>query len=843
MTVLESALAYVAAGISVVPIKLDGTKRPPVRWKEYQSRIAGERELRDWFGCKNPAGIAAIGGAVSGGLELLDFDTAEVGEQWLALMRAEEPELLSRLTLVRSPRPGLHVWYRVDGMPVPGNQKLAWADEGGEKVCTVETRGEGGYGLVPGSPPSAHLTGRTYDHIAGPGFDALAVVSSAERDAMHQLARVLDRSPAEEVPQPAPAPSAGGRPGDEYEDRGESWASLLERHGWSRIGGGDGYEVWRRPGKGHGGHSATLGYCKDRQGRPLLRVFSSNASPFEDGRTYTKFGALAVLEYRGDYAGATRALTADGFGQPAQAKKKPKSAPRNEQDRGQPDESDAPDPINKIDLRAEWPKLGKKGRHGILGDIVGMIAPETESDPVGILLQLLAACGSALGRRPFVQIEGDRHHANLFVCVVGKTAAARKGTSLGRMRQVMDLAAPEWSKDNVRIGLHSGEGLIYHVRDRRARTKEDGTEEVLDDGSDVRNILAIEAEFATVLRRMSKQGNTLSGILRQAWDCATLASLTKASPDRASEAMVSVIGHITDEELDKCLENVELQNGFGNRFLWACVERKNILPFGGSELRGLPRLAGLLGQAIKDGQWFERIDWTLDARELWEDKYEGLTAGRPGLLGAVTSRAASQVLRIALIFAVLDGRLDIGRDHLEAALAVWGYCDQSAQRIFGSRAADPEAAQREEDAEDLLGKILAAGTAGMTRSEMYSAYNRHKSAAVIIQAISDLRDRDAIRSTKTPTGGRTSERWFAAKEATKANEDLEREKDPSCATSCATSCADESDQKHREIKHPGTSCASFSSFASGQQVTSDSAAQEGANEVAQEGSGEEEFDL
>jgi hypothetical protein len=53
------------------------------------------------------------------------------------------------------------------------------------------------------------------------------------------------------------------------------------------------------------------------------------------------------------------------------------------------------------------------------------------------------------------------------------------------------------------------------------------------------------------------------------------------------------------------------------------------------------------------------------------------------MLGAVTARAEAQ---LALIYAVLDGAALIARPHLEAALEVWRYCDESAAYIFGGPA-------------------------------------------------------------------------------------------------------------------------------------------------------------
>ncbi len=163
MTTLEIAKRYVAAGLSVVPVLPDGTKKPVYAWKEYQSRLPTSAELHMWFAGEPRFGIAIICGMVSGGLEVLDFDAAEAFDEWQACLGKESPGFLDSLPQVQTPNGGRHVYFRT---PAPlGNQKLARNKDGKTRI---ETRGEGGYVLAPGSPPQCHPTGRTYQHIAGP---------------------------------------------------------------------------------------------------------------------------------------------------------------------------------------------------------------------------------------------------------------------------------------------------------------------------------------------------------------------------------------------------------------------------------------------------------------------------------------------------------------------------------------------------------------------------------------------------------------------------------------------------------------------------------------------------
>src|SRR5262249_52542939 len=150
-------------------------------------------------------------------------------------------------------------------------------------------------------------------------------------------------------------------------------------------------------------------------------------------------------------------------------------------------------------------------------------------------------------------VEADQHHGNEFAVLVGKTSKARKGTSWGRISQLYRQAEERWEAERVQSGASSGEGIIWAVRDpitKREKVKEKGeapryVEVEADPGIEDKRLLIYEPEFANVLKQTERQGNTLSVILRQAWDGKDLRSLTKNSPARATGAHVSLVGHIT----------------------------------------------------------------------------------------------------------------------------------------------------------------------------------------------------------------------------------------------------------------------------------------------------------
>ncbi len=195
----------------------------------------------------------------------------------------------------------------------------------------------------------------------------------------------------------------------------------------------------------------------------------------------------------------------------------------------------------------EWPKLDDDALYGLPGEIVRAIEPNTEADPVAVLANLLVAFGNAAGRSAYVEVGADHHRLNMNAALVGKKAKGRKGMSWGHVRDLMHAADGAWVEDRVLGGLSSGEGLINAVRDPVVSEGKDGEITVVDAGEPDKRLLVLESEFAAVLKVMTREGNTLSTIIRQAWDGGRLATLTRNSPLKATGAHISLIAHVTKD--------------------------------------------------------------------------------------------------------------------------------------------------------------------------------------------------------------------------------------------------------------------------------------------------------
>jgi hypothetical protein len=389
---------------------------------------------------------------------------------------------------------------------------------------------------------------------------------------------------------------------------------------------------------------------------------------------------------------------------------------------------------------------------------------------VAILVQTLVAFGNVISREPHCTAEADYHALNEFAVLVGATSKGRKGTSAGHVRGLYKRVAEDWTRQRIQAGLSSGEGLIWAVRDpivKREAVREKGkpTGEyqavVVDQGVRDKRLMVLEAEFASILRVLGRDGNTLSAIIRQAWDSGDLRVLTNNSPAEATGAHISLVGHVTKDELLRYLDSTESGNGFGNRILWCCVRRSQALPEGGHVPEdALRALSERLKKAIVAAAHVREITRDQEARAIWYTVYPELSEGKPGLLGAMTSRAEAHVMRLSAIYALLDCSAIVRAEHLKAALALWEYCESSARFIFGDALGDPLA--------DEILEALRASWEGLTRTEISHHFGRHKAAEQIKRALKLLAEQGLATWEEEETEGRKAVIWRATGGAKKA---------------------------------------------------------------------------
>jgi hypothetical protein len=311
--------------------------------------------------------------------------------------------------------------------------------------------------------------------------------------------------------------------------------------------------------------------------------------------------------------------------------------------------------------------------------------PQTEADQPALLLQFLAFFGAMCGRHAYVRVGRTRHYPNLFLIIVGGTGAlGRKGISYDDVFAFYKEVDPIFCATRMQYGMSSGEGFVKPVADRVTRPDEKtGQLVIICEGTTDKRALWFEPEAVSMFATKGREGNTLSAHIRNAWDRGLLGVATKNSSMRATDAHIGIIGHITPVELEQSITETDAFNGFGNRFLWALAKRSQLLPFGG-DLVPLPTVVDRVRLAVTfAADHVTEIGWSESAKNFWKALYPALSPTHDGVASALLARAEPQIVRIALNFALLDLSPVIDLSHIRAAQAVWKYCRESVQVLFG----------------------------------------------------------------------------------------------------------------------------------------------------------------
>jgi hypothetical protein len=407
----------------------------------------------------------------------------------------------------------------------------------------------------------------------------------------------------------------------------------------------------------------------------------------------------------------------------------------------------------------EWPaELNADAYIGIAGDFIRLVAPHTEGDPCALLVAFLTVVGSIMGRGAHLPVGPTMHYPNLFSVIVAETSKGRKGTVMAEAKRFAKMIDPTIST-RMLGGLSSGEGLIEAVRDARrddspAKESKSPIPQLVDNGVSDKRLLVTESEMGQALQAAGRDGNTLSATLRMAWDGDELRTLARSNKNVCREPHISIFGNITLDELQRLLTSTDRNNGFGNRFLWVCARRSQELPWGGNvEDAALQELAARASHVLTAATYYGRCGWVADAASLWAKEYGRLSSGRAGLSGAMSARAEAQTLRIALIYAALDGCNNIDVHHLRAALEVWRYCQDSVDYCFGSASGDTTA--------DAILNMLTSKPEGASRTEINRYFDKNKSKEQLQRALDSLLASGKARSERRKTGGAPAQYWFA----------------------------------------------------------------------------------
>ncbi|BDD88007.1 hypothetical protein DPPLL_23720 [Desulfofustis limnaeus] len=433
----------------------------------------------------------------------------------------------------------------------------------------------------------------------------------------------------------------------------------------------------------------------------------------------------------------------------------------------------AGDDVDEITI-IEWPVLDDKALHGFAGRFVRFATENSEADPAAVLATFLVRFGVEVNN-PILWVGDTKHRANLSAVLVGASSKARKGTSA---KPVERLFEPLLLDDDNLVGdrarttpgpFSSGEGIVWAVRDAVWGTdRKTGKLIEVDPGVSDKRLFVLDEEFGGVMTQTRREGNILSMIIRTVWDTGNLDPLTKTSKVKATGAHIGWVSHITVFELLTRLSESESLNGFANRILWVCARRTKLVPWPAPMDRSiLNQYQHELSEILAAHRGTVEVRPDEEVRLAWSDKYyRQLTEERPGLAGCVVNRAESQVMRLAMVYALLDKSHVIRIEHLEAAIAFWRYCEESAMYIFDGRQGDGVAQRIIEHLQD----------GPKTATEIHRLFSSHVTKERLKRALTELEGAGRIGTEKETTGGRPTTTYFLKDLSVKRVKSVETEK-------------------------------------------------------------------
>jgi hypothetical protein len=391
--------------------------------------------------------------------------------------------------------------------------------------------------------------------------------------------------------------------------------------------------------------------------------------------------------------------------------------------------------------------------HGVVGTWAKEMAPHTEADPAALLFQLMARVMNMVGfgtdssgehqpqfdakgraNGPHIRLGGAVHHARLFPVIVGASAKARKGHSDKEVTYFLKSVDADLVARSRMGGFASGEGLVAAVSDKYDRQGE--LIEVVE-----KRVIVYETELASLLAAGSREGSRLSPLIRNAYDGDPLENRKSKETQCAEDAFVSLIGHITEEELRIKLSECEIRNGFANRLMFVCARRQRKLPLGGMmPTEKFNTLVARLKIAINRARGLGELKMSAECEARWAEVYDSFS-DEAGVAGALLARAETHTLRMAVAYAALDGSETIEVHHLNAAYALWQYVEASTRRMFRHHSGDP-------DAQKLLQELRAVYPYGLSHTDQYNLFGRHVSAPKLTGIRKDLIAKGLVQEVK-----------------------------------------------------------------------------------------------
>jgi len=320
------------------------------------------------------------------------------------------------------------------------------------------------------------------------------------------------------------------------------------------------------------------------------------------------------------------------------------------------------------------PVLPEAAWHSLTREYREIVGPSTEASHAYHFACFVTAVGAALGRTVYIEKAG-RHYPNLFVVLVGKSGGARKGTAL---HFGMHLAQALYQKIGIVKSLDSREGFLEHLAE--LEKQQEGRAGV--------SAIVYLAELRSLIEKTRMEGlGNIVPMLCDAYDCPQdLTVHTRKNPISVPFPTVSLCAATTQRWIEG-LQMKDLEGGLGNRIMWVPGEPGR--PIANPPARDQRRFSALVRNVRKQiAHWPQKhgtkFSLSPAAEARWEKIYAEIYAhhDEDQLIEILCQRLQNHCLKVALIWAALDGQPVIEQSHLEAAYVFTQFLYDSQWYLF-----------------------------------------------------------------------------------------------------------------------------------------------------------------
>lgn len=657
-------MAAPSFGLSVIQL-IPGTKKPKNKWKAHQQRAQTPDELRAWANGVRSFGVVC--GAVSGNLEVLDFDANEkaqprpyTAEDFFNPWMDACGDLVDQyqLPIVRTGGGGYQILYRCE--TIGGNRDLAWVPDENPKneagrAIAIETRGEGGFFVAA---PSLHPDGGYYEFMCG-DLSAIPTIPAGVREQFFKVAQSLCLMPyerktiqkalqnqREHQERTTPVNSAAGDVIGQFNER-NSIRALLLRNGYTDCGHGR----LSRPGKGDSGGVAVLDSDNVSfhwsTNDPLYATNGQN-SPLP----WTPFGVFCELEHAGDLKAAVRAAALElgiAYEQqpPAQPERTPEQAAQVVVVASEDD--DEPDEHSPLDRKPYFVETGWIGNYvELTHELIG--SPREINQ-----LAALVLASTVIQRRAWLPMAWGDVWANQYACIVFPTSFFHKSTSIKFTTELLQRA------NLLKLQLpnqFTPEGLFASMEDAPA-------------GVVVRDEIGMLFASNSV-----KYQQELKPLLTDIYDCGPQRKRLSKVEITINHPYLNILGATTPEAFYESLQTRDWYDGFFQRWLFTVQtsdpDFDHVAAMRSEKhIERINRLAS--GLAWIDKQPEKPFKLVGDSWEMWQDWQKGnlreaYAYGDSRVNGFVT-RYNTIALKLSITLAALaDSWGFISNEHMQTAI-------------------------------------------------------------------------------------------------------------------------------------------------------------------------------